>query len=802
MIISTATFSQKLSGKITDATTGAPLQGASVYFSTKNFAVTDDQGLFSLACDKGIVSVSYVGYNPVMQKITSCDRQLNISLSRTENRLNEVEITATSVSNKSLLFQPAAISKLSVREIKRGTGLFLDDAININVPGVSMQRRAVASGQQFNIRGYGNGSRGTRGISSNFEGQGYKVYLNGIPVTDAEGITVMDDIDFGSIGNVEISKGPAGTLYGLAIAGVVNLKTTRPEKGKTSIGQEVLIGNYGLRRYTTRLQTGSENASLLVNYGKQKSAGFMVNHSASKKDFVNAAAEFRANAKQSLTAYAGYANSYDERTGELSVAQYDSMNYLGNMEYLKRNAHSKAVTFRAGLGHIYNFTANISNSTFVSGTSFVSDASSGGGWTDKNSGNFSVRSVFDTKFSLKNNISLSGVTGIETQRGTANTIVYAMLKNPDDPLPVWNFGQPYWIIGSQSSNLTATSATTSVFSEWTLALPQDLSLTGGLGVSNMKLDLEDKFYVAATPNKTRDYDTAYKKMVSPHLAINKVFGKKVSVFAAYSKAYKAPVSAYFFIPYVAGQSQTGIVNSRLKPEKGNQFEIGAKGNILKDKLFFGINLFHTVFSDKMTTVAVTSNNTATPFTLFSYVVNGGKQDDKGAELLLRYKVFESQKGFFQKVTPFFNMAFSDFKYKNFKFESIGKKKNAPLVDSAIVADYSGKDVAGVTKFTANAGIDISLMSGVYANFTYLHRDKMPIISTNTLYTHGYNIVNGKIGIRTGLSKHFDMDAFFGVDNITNSQFPYMIFINQLPDAYVPAPKTANIYGGLNIQYNF
>ncbi|HAP06793.1 MAG TPA: hypothetical protein DCR20_03130, partial [Planctomycetaceae bacterium] len=60
-------------------------------------------------------------------------------------------------------------------------------------------------------------------MSSNFDGQGYKVYLNGIPVTDAEGITTMDDIDFGAIGNAEIVKGPAGTLYGQAIAGAVNL---------------------------------------------------------------------------------------------------------------------------------------------------------------------------------------------------------------------------------------------------------------------------------------------------------------------------------------------------------------------------------------------------------------------------------------------------------------------------------------------------------------------------------------------------------------------------------------------------
>ena len=159
---------------------------------------------------------------------------------------------------------------------------FLDDAINANVPGVTMNRRSVSGGQQFNIRGYGNGSRGARGVSSNFDGQGYKVYLNGIPVTDAEGITTMDDLDFGSVANVEVVKGPAGTLYGLAIAGAVNLSTAKAEKGKTTIGQDVMIGNYGLQRYTTHLSIGGEHASIMVNYGNQKSSGSTI-HNASKK---------------------------------------------------------------------------------------------------------------------------------------------------------------------------------------------------------------------------------------------------------------------------------------------------------------------------------------------------------------------------------------------------------------------------------------------------------------------------------------------------------------------------------------
>ncbi|MEO6638185.1 MAG: TonB-dependent receptor plug domain-containing protein, partial [Ginsengibacter sp.] len=285
ILLSIPVFSQTIKGKVTDQQTNEPVYGATVKLPGKGGTTTDKSGVFYVNCAvNSEITVSYVGYNSEQYTIKNCSDEINIVLEQSNNRLNEVEITATSNLNKALLYQPSSIAKLESTELRRGTGLFLDDAINGNVPGVTMNRRAVSSGQQFNIRGYGNGSRGTRGISSNFDGQGYKVYLNGIPVTDAEGITTLDDIDYGSIGNVEVTKGPSGTLYGLAIAGVVNLSTIKPEKGKTSIGQEVLLGNYGLQRYTTQFQKGGEHSSILVNYGHQKSDGFTI-HNSSRKDF-------------------------------------------------------------------------------------------------------------------------------------------------------------------------------------------------------------------------------------------------------------------------------------------------------------------------------------------------------------------------------------------------------------------------------------------------------------------------------------------------------------------------------------
>jgi iron complex outermembrane receptor protein len=69
-------------------------------------------------------------------------------------------------------------------------------------------------------------------------------------------------------------------------------------------------------------------------------------------------------------------------------------------------------------------------------------------------------------------------------------------------------------------------------------------------------------------------------------------------------------------------------------------------------------------------------------------------------------------------------------------------------------------------------------------------------------TTSFNLLNAKLGFRRSLSPHFDVDAFLGVNNITGTQYYYMVFVNQLPDAYLPAPNKANYFGGINLKYNF
>ncbi|MDE3247524.1 MAG: TonB-dependent receptor [Bacteroidota bacterium] len=789
-----------LRGIIVEAATNSPVEGATVSLPGREAVKSARNGSFTLPCTKNtVLTITHIGYKSQTIVVTGCAETVRIELTTIGQLLNEVEITAIAGRNKSILYQPVSITKLSSTELRRGQGVFLDDAINTNVPGVTMQRRGVLSGQQFNIRGYGNGSGGTGRINSNFDGQGYKVYLNGIPVTDAEGITTMDDIDFGSVGTVEVTKGPAGTLYGLAVAGVVNMNTIQPPKGKTSVAQEVLLGGYGLQRFTTRFQTAGERSSLLLSYGHQRTDGY-TQHNSSKKDFLSLAGTFSPDEKQSINYYFGYTNSYDERSGELTIAQYNNKDYSGNIEYIKRNGHSELNSFRAGVGHSYAFSKNVSLQASVFGSGITSNASSAAGWTDKDPVNYGFRAVLSTTVLNKNGFVLSGITGAEGQRQVAQTIGYSMI-DPQGSAHAWKLGDPYFVIGSTTAgangitaNKYTMSATSSFFTEWTLQLPHEFSVTAGIGISRMRIDLKDRFYVAANTKPT-EFDTSYKNMVSPHFAINKVFSKSVSAYFAYSRGYKAPVSSYFFIPFVtAAPGTTGVINQQLKPENGNQFELGTKGALAGGRASYQLALFRADFSNKMTAVNVL--NTAGTSTLYTYVTNGGSQVNQGIEASLRYQLIKSDKGFVSGFTPFVNLAWSDFKYSDYSF----RYKGVVLKDS--VVNYDGKAVAGVAKFAGSAGFDLETRIGLYANMSWLYKDGFPISSDGLNRTTSYHLLNAKLGFRSKLSAHFDLDVFAGLNNITGTQYPMMVFVNQLPDAYLAAPLKTDFFGGVNLKYNF
>lgn len=774
-------------GKVVDKETNEPIADAWVELPNNQRAKTNKKGEFSFACEENMkLNVQLDGFKNQTYTVKNCN-DVTIRITNLVQEFGVIEITDYAISDDSLLIQPMSIAEIGNKEIQRGNGLFMLDAINTNVPGVIMQSRTTTGGQQFNIRGYGNGTRGTRGISSNFDGQGTKVYLNGIPVTNAEGISVMDDIDFASISNVEILKGPSGTIYGNAIAGAVQLQTRKAAANETSIGQTTTFGSYGLLRTTTQVALGTSKSSFLMNYGHQQFDGFMP-HTATKKNFVNMIGDFNVSKKQSVSTYLGVSEGYDERNGELTIEQYDTLDYSGNQDYIDNNAHSGARTIRAGVGHTYAFTNRISNTTSIFGVSQQIDNSSAGGWNDVNNTSFGVRSVFDMSFKLSDKISLKGKTGVECQKTSTLANSYKMSADSTDL-------DGYNVITSLRSVGFTQSESFNAFSQWILSLPADFDVTAGIGYNQMDLSYEDRLWGLTNnaPGNTtpKSYAATYADMLSPTVGINKRIKSNVSVYGSFSIGYKAPVSSYFYIP------QTGEVNLGLEPEKGTQFEIGTKGNLMKNRLFYTLAVYSTTFTNKMTTVTVQNpQNTAT---LYAYVRNGGTVNNNGVEFLVKFDAIQDNGNFIKALQPFANFTYAHYRYGDYTFETVGDDINGN--DSTIVHDFTGNTVVGTPPMSLNLGVDVDTKIGLYGNVVFNYRDAVYYTSDGLNQADPYALLNAKLGYKKTIGQ-LSLDAYFGANNITGSQYYYMVFVNQLPDAYIPAPREINFFGGVNLKYNF
>ena len=135
--------------------------------------------------------------------------------------------------------------------------------------------------------------------------------------------------------------------------------------------------------------------------------------------------------------------------------------------------------------------------------------------------------------------------------------------------------------------------------------------------------------------------------------------------------------------------------------------------------------------------------------------------------------------------------------------------------SNVETDYTGKKVGGVPTITYNVGIDAVTNVGFYGNVNYSYRGEVYFVSTNEITSpdpanntnneakaKAFGLLNAKIGFRKLFNSHFDFDVYFGANNIMSQQYYQMLFVNQLPDSYLPGPKDINYFGGLNFKYIF
>ncbi|MBC7866622.1 MAG: TonB-dependent receptor plug domain-containing protein, partial [Gloeobacteraceae cyanobacterium ES-bin-316] len=288
-----------------------PIQGASLKINQSyKVAVSDVSGGydFNFSSSRFILSISHTGFTT--QTITvNAEVPDTIVLKRNIELLEETIVKAFE-RNAAAKEVAAAVTVLNKNSLERLGTASLVAAVN-TVPGVKMDERSPGS-YRLSIRG--NLLRSTFGVRN------VKVYWNGIPFTDANGNTYLNQLSPGNLSSMEIIKGPSGSMYGSGTGGVVLLNSAANLNNKDKwIDMQATGGSYGLFSGNVSYQQNGRNANTL-SLAYQQSDGYR-DHTNMRRATAHNTGSYHLAKKQRLYANVFYSDLFYQTPGGLNPAE-------------------------------------------------------------------------------------------------------------------------------------------------------------------------------------------------------------------------------------------------------------------------------------------------------------------------------------------------------------------------------------------------------------------------------------------------------------------------------------------------
>jgi TonB-linked SusC/RagA family outer membrane protein len=232
----------KVTGRVTEAATGRPVESASVTIKGKGKGVaTNANGDFSITVSKGAtLIISSVGYD--RKEITVDYASVNVTLDKSDNNLADVVVVGYGTQKKSNLTGSVVAlnnATLTKRQVSSTSNLLQGLA-----PGVTVQ-------QQSGRPGADGASIRVRGESSILGNSNPLIVIDGLPMPSGTGFDALNQIDPNAIESVTILKDASSTaIYGnRASGGVIVVKTKRATKK----GLQVSYSNFIAKQDFTSL---------------------------------------------------------------------------------------------------------------------------------------------------------------------------------------------------------------------------------------------------------------------------------------------------------------------------------------------------------------------------------------------------------------------------------------------------------------------------------------------------------------------------------------------------------------------
>ena len=736
-----ASAQNMLAGKVAAAKTQLPVAGASVYLSGKKISTTtNSRGEFTLSAPAtpDTLVVSMFGYQVKRVQVDNLEDNLLILLEADNKALREVVVTGYAT-NRPLTETAGAIGLLNQQDLNRFSSVSLVPAIN-TLPGVRMEERATAS-YRLSIRG--------SSLRAPFGVRNVKMYLNNVPIVEANGTLPVNLLDVATIGRIEVLKGPAGSVYGAGTGGTVRLETIRPTAGESALEAGYMTGSFGLRRVNVMATTASEKSGFLVRYAKQKLDGYR-QQSAMDRDVVLLTGQFYPSDAQTFSFHTYFSDLYYELPGALTREQFNNNPRAARQLNIDQKASLKLQGLNIGLSHQYQFNQHWQNTTSAFGVfSFLNNP-------------------FPTDYERNANQAFGGRTQTTYITNINNAPVRFTLGGEFQHSFVSS--RHYQNVAGQTGNLNFDDEGTAdqgfVFGQAEADLPGNFILTLGGSLNYIKYQLNR----VSDTTHLNNYVRRFNPQVSPRIGLVKVISPQLSAHGSISAGFSPPTDAEI-------RPSDGSFNTRLQPERGLNYEVGLRGNALKQKLTFDV----VGFWFKLDETIVSRTNPA-GVVVFN---NAGATRQQGIEAATAYTFIQAP-----AQTVSFLKLWSSYAFSYFRFQSYQQND----------ADYSGNKLTGTPPHVWQAGLDAQSRPGFYVNLTTNYTSAIPLNDANTVYADPYFILGGRVGIRRQLWRQWEAELYGGIDNAFNENYSLGNDLNGFGNRYFQAAPGRNYYTGLQLKY--
>ena len=736
-----------ISGTVTDES-GGVLPGVTVTATSETggerTAVSNGQGRYEIAnLPAGSYQVRAVlpGFSSAGAAVAVASGGSAVAdVSLTIAPLTEtVTVTRTDQDLASVPSSIAVVQRDQIEYAQRRSSL--DEALR-GIPGLFVQNR----------RNYGlSGGIGLsiRAPQPRFGLRGLTIIQDGIPITTADGTTEPGNVDLGSVGRIEVIRGPSSVLYGNSAGGVINLNTTFDTSRPLTITPDIQFGSDGYNRQQVRVDGGNTGTQLMASVSRFETKGFRQN---SYAEITQANVVVRHEVSD-RTLMRGVFNLFDAPFSE-------SPSFLNEADARNnpRLARNVALARRWGEGTTQGQGGLTVEHRFDDAQLFR--ATGWGMWR-----NLDVAGVFQnidlarTGFGFRSEYlgaAQAGSFGVEWAAG-----LDISSQNDDRQ----EFEQiPAAVAGGDTTNgvllVNQTEDVRSVgpFAQVSLAPHDRLRFTAGVRWDYYDFNAGDR--------KLDDGDQSGQRTmsaVSPSVGVTFAAARGANLFANVATAYETPTT----VELSNTPTGEGGFNQDLDPQNLRSAEVGVRGLIEPARLRYEAAVYVSTVDNAL----VTFQNALSQ----DFFRNAGKSSRDGVELLLEWVPNAS-----------FDTRFA-YTYQDFVFERF-------VTGSS---DFSGKLEPGAPPHRVFGGFNYTAPFGLRSGATVRWVDDYTLNNANTVFNWASTVVD----LRFGFDHTWEdtkVRPFVGIDNLFNERYNSSAITNAYGGRYYEPSPGREVYVGLTI----